>query len=1344
MPTCPRFLTSILLLFLPPTFAAAAVIEGSVGVTTGELPATARAELIAVVDRFEESRLRLAGRSGPEALAGAAVHGGRFRLEVPEDGLFQVRVSAPGYVPMVHMPLPVVGSEGTVELPPLVLLSDDPVTVEVRGAGGAPAAGAWVSAPVTATAASFWLRHASRGWAPRARLVLTGPDGRAVLPRLSDERLDIEVYAPEDATPVTQADVTADLKIVLGTTARQRYEITLRGAGAVAVVSIGKEKLPVGETDADGRVSFTASFTAREVVSFLRAGEAEQLARLEPGESRQVFEAAAPGLLTGRLVTADGRPLAGALVWPHWEPGAFTRTDTRGVYVLARPLQRHSFRVQGEAAGFVSQALEVRLEDAEPGQLPDLVLPAAATAAGRVVDAAGRGVAGVQIEAWALGREPVTRRPDPAQARSRAGADGSFELSGLRPDLTHQLRLAVPGYFPVEREVGGISPGGRREGLRLVLTMNRGAFGQVLDVEERPLRGVRVTLLPAGAGRGVPPVSATSDENGRFVFDAFPFPRVEILTHKEGFAPLRVPGVEIVAGEGAMDLGTLLLEPGVTVAGEVVTADGTALDGAQVWATERPVEGEREAWEALARHAPDAVSDGGRFEVSGLDRGQRVTLVVYREGYLPGAAREVEAPTSEPVQIVLEPEARVAGRVVDTALQPVAGAEVTLRPPERPEGVSKVPARNELETTRSTRSGADGSFEVASLPPGEYTLEVYAQGYQPSEAEGLTLAEGAVQDDIEVVLERGAALEGRVTTAGGDPVSGVRLTVDRPFTTSGADGDFHLEGITPGKRTVEAVHPHFDRVLREVTIEPGTNHLDVVFTNSHRLAGRVVDERGTPLPDAQVRVAIYTREGFFGEPRVLTDGDGRFHFPRLAEGGYRLEVEKDGYVTLEPWLAVELRDVDVEDLEVVLVPSARLAGLVLGVDFSELADVRVVAVSDDGRQRRGEVGYEGSYEVTDLAPGDWVVSASLEGGARQVEARVVVAPGEREVRRDLELERGFVLSGRVEHGGEPVAAALVDLVGADVVADRQVRTGHDGRFRFEALEAGGYRLSVSDARQSFIHNETLALDGDRELLVELVTGRLAGVVTADGDVVHNALVVLQQILPSGEDSSIFTVGTDSDGGFRFERLPVGRFRLRIRREGYAQYEEELEVGTDGGDVRSFHLERTAGLEVRVRLASGGVPSSAILKLLDEDGRAFLAEARLATAGVARFETAPAGTWRAVVSAPGAAAQEMTVQVPGEGIDVVLEDAGSLRVRVPGLFDSPQAATLTMLDAAGRPFEGSDTWGALQNAWRLTRGTVTVEGVPAGLWTLRVVDAEGRVRSGVVTTPGRSEVEVVLN
>jgi hypothetical protein len=67
---------------------------------------------------------------------------------------------------------------------------------------------------------------------------------------------------------------------------------------------------------------------------------------------------------------------------------------------------------------------------------------------------------------------------------------------------------------------------------------------------------------------------------------------------------------------------------------------------------------------------------------------------------------------------------------------------------------------------------------------------------------------------------------------------------------------------------------------------------------------------------------------------------------------------------------------------------------------------------------------------------------------------VAIAPGDREVERDLKLGGGLALDGLVLIEDRPLPQTRVGLRGLDVTAERDETTDYQGAFRFEDLEPG--------------------------------------------------------------------------------------------------------------------------------------------------------------------------------------------------------------------------------------------------------------------------------------------------
>jgi protocatechuate 3,4-dioxygenase beta subunit len=1354
----------LILLSALPGLAAPAAFHGITGAVLrpdGTPVAGARVELGALPSSYDWGRMVLGGRAyGEPATATATDRAGRFTLETPGDGLWAVVVQAPGFVPLQYAPLAVVEP---VELPSAVLVEDVRARFQVVSADGAPAAGAWVYVASETPAA---LRASTAGgWAVRPRLGLAAADGTLELPRARRERL--TALAVAGAASVKGTGLEGG-RLALPEGAGALREIEVRDAGGRPVpgvqIRVGEVQGPAAATGEDGRARLAVPAGPPPRLRLL-AGDGRRWTGTLPdsGPAGAAVRLALPpaAALEGRAIDSASRgPLAGALVWLAADPGAFARTDAQGRYSLAA-VELDGSALQAEAAGHLSLSRRFTWTRASSLHAPTLALDPAAAVAGVVVNGAGAPLAGARIQAvlrsWDRARS--FSRSGQAEPRSTAGPDGRFRLARLLAGETWELRALLPGWAPARLSLSGLAAGKTREGVRLILGRGRAGSGRVIDRAGKPVPGAGVSLaattgerapaasdspaIPRGGGDGFESWTAVTGADGRFTVAALPAGLMDLRVAKEGFAPVAVRAAPVPAGEGACDFGTVILEPAVEVRGLVVDRGGQPVSGAEVYAGKdlRRLRFATDAGVPIDRKPEATTGADGRFVLPDLRRGERLDLEVRAAGYRPGSAAGVPAPNTRPVRIVLDRGVRVAGRVVDAGGRPVAGAELELRS-ERPGGERGI-IRHVGGATARTAADADGRFVFDGIPPGGATLDAWAAGFQPAQGRDLRLPPEGV-DGLEVELDRGAVIAGRVRTSAGDPVEDARVVCGSAAAVSDADGLYRLEGIPTGRRKVQLLHRDYLPFDRELDVRPGDNPLDLVLAEGREVEGRVVDRAGEGIAAAEI--ALFPA----GSPREQTarsGADGAFRFPNVQAGVWSLRAGKEGYLPAEAAGAVTVTDAPVRGVVIRLDRGARIAGRILNLDLYDLAEVEVRARRDDGTvERPGRVNFQGVYEIAHLGPGEWVVTAELRGGTREARGRVDLEPDQEEARLDLELGGRLTLTGRVLYGGEPLAGASLSLRGHDVTAARQVATDWEGAFRVEDLQPGAYRLQVVSQRELLNHSEELRLDSDRDLLVQIAAVPVSGTVadSASAAPLPDAVVSLRR-LEGGEAAFLIAIATDADGYFALPAVTEGRYRLTATHDGYAPSERELDVGA-ASSLRDMKipLDPAAGLDLDVRLASGRRPPRVTAAVLDGAGRQILFETRpVDGAGHARFSTVPAGSWSVLVAAPGGALVAVPARVPGDAVPAVLPDAGRLTVRVSALDTSDAVAALTVTGADGAPLRTLGPDGTVRAAWEVLGGRAVVDGVPAGVWTVRVTAPDGRVWSAAATTGGADQ-EVSLN
>jgi hypothetical protein len=284
-----------------------------------------------------------------------------------------------------------------------------------------------------------------------------------------------------------------------------------------------------------------------------------------------------------------------------------------------------------------------------------------------------------------------------------------------------------------------------------------------------------------------------------------------------------------------------------------------------------------------------------------------------------------------------------------------------------------------------------------------------------------------------------------------------------------------------------------------------------------RLGGRVVDERGTGIGGAQVRVTqVAPGPGSLPAIFATTDEDGRFALEGLDPGEVELAVSHDSFAP-----ATQLARAGRTDLVLTLAAGGTLSGRVVDQAGAPVVSFTVLVAARKGLRRplvatRSVVDAEGKFEIGHLAPGDYALTVAARGFAPAEEASAT-APGE----VTIHLARGGAVAGHVtSKGGAPVAWARVMLEsggGASIApANAGTVSGEDGRFLLTGVPAGQVTISVG------------ASDHDVRLIggIQVTNGVTAGPVdielrpTAPGETPQLELVGIGVKLEAGDDAPV--------------------------------------------------------------------------------------------------------------------------------------------------------------------------------------------------------------------------------
>lgn len=235
------------------------------------------------------------------------------------------------------------------------------------------------------------------------------------------------------------------------------------------------------------------------------------------------------------------------------------------------------------------------------------------------------------------------------------------------------------------------------------------------------------------------------------------------------------------------------------------------------------------------------------------------------------------------------------------------------------------------------------------------------------------------------------AIVGRVRFADGSAPATLHVALSSHHGDVTRTGDaFRIVGVPKGMHPFRVSGDFLSPPMRPVAVKAGedTDVGELIVARGRTLAGRVVDARGAPVPDANVIAgerlgcdARSTGQVFGKGATTTTDQDGRFTFANLVPARLVLVGERGATGRSRP-MPIEAGDED-REVTLTLEELAGLAGRVSGAESDGDTGVRsTVRVSPkesikDSVELRCAVQVEadGTFQLDHLLAGTYVVTA---------------------------------------------------------------------------------------------------------------------------------------------------------------------------------------------------------------------------------------------------------------------------------------------------------------------------------------------------------------------------------
>lgn len=1299
-----------LFLAASPLFAA---VTGTVMTREGQPVSGAKVSLMPFESHEAMLARLLANGAEPEALGTATSDGkGNFSLPSPKELTAVLRIDANGYKRVTQR------VERDEELGAMILRSVSTKTGRVT-ANGKPVPNArviwWENAGEVLSIATTDAEGRYSGPDPQSAAAVTvlHPDfgineelyGRGgVPPRVMDRTLVAGreakgiVYASDGKTPVAKAAILVD-----------GWPLAVSGDDGTFTIPHLQPKW-TSMIAVSGNQRALRRFAKDNMLTF----RLEKAATLR-GTVRDLSQNVIANALV--RVSSGGQPMSDELF-------ATALTDAKGNYSVN--VSAGMYRVTASHPSFSPEMPQVSLTAGQ--QLTkEIALTPYARVSGTVIDEEQRPVAAASLNPAETmdGMFRGGRIFNPAFS----GPDGRFTMK-IAPDREIRVRAMKKGLPESKSDPLRVAAGERKRGLTIVIPSGVAVTGRITDRDGNPLSGVNVSAAEAQqnssmrmifiSGPNMEDESVQTGSDGTFLI-RLREGTYDFTFRREGYSAKAMRSQQVTTATRPLEA---TLDPAVEMSGRVVR-NGAGLEGVMI--------------SAMSADQPSfsVTAADGSFTLTGLSAGM-TRLMIRKEDSFVQDQRNIQAPARD-VVIELPAGGTITGRVIDKASRkPVTTFQAGVSTSRSSGGMMMVtPPMLRSFTTE------DGSFTLENVPVGAVNVVVQAPGYAQGRKSGLTLEEGKTLSDIEVELDTGTRLVGKVTGPDGAALSGVTVRESPVFsrssvvapsrsdlrTTSEASGEYVLDSLEPGEKTFEFSHPKYLAARKTVDVKGREVRVDVKLEAGARVTGTVVTDSGAAIADARV-------EAIAGGPMMMgntvkTDASGQFAFESLEPGRYTFRATKPGYAE------GEVEDVDISaspNIRVQLGRGGVIYGRVIGLSEAEYPHTYVEARGSEG-SASSSVDATGSYRIEGAPKGTSRVSATVsrDFSARktsQVQTVQLEAGGSQQI--DLEFRTDVVIRGRVTRDGRALTGGQISFYPRNATASTNASAPIDdlGLYSVSGLEEGEYSVTVTDTQRLSPYATTYRVSGPADFDIDYRTVSVRGRVM-DSENSEPLVDVRVQLKPAATETMMMQRGalTDANGNFAIDFVPAGSYNAVAEKDGFAMDQRPIQVTESSAPDLDFRLMRSDGLRITVVDARDRRSLNASVRATDGAGRIYDSDFRLGNEAVKL--AVPPGQYRVTVSANGYAPQTFTLNAPSQqtvaltrGGTVVIRSRESARrrIRLMGANGAHMSPGRTMV-----------SWFALD-----PNGETTIVNVQPGQYTLQVLGDNDAVldQTPVTVTEGQ--------
>lgn len=626
---------------------------------------------------------------------------------------------------------------------------------------------------------------------------------------------------------------------------------------------------------------------------------------------------------------------------------------------------------------------------------------------------------------------------------------GYFQLEGV-PFGTFQLKIDAPGFLPVLLSI----PIAKGETLSKEILLEPGFSlkGRVFDMNQRPVEGAKVMVLRESAADVLTQVT---EENGTFELNGLNGGTlVFVQVFKDGYTQLveeQNKPFFVKTERNAPTEINVSLKKAPILKGIIKKASGEGIAGAKVTLIQNttlplPIEYQR----------PFRTTDAtGKFEFSSIFAGSGYQIQIEHPSY---AFYTSEAFLVTGNETTIEKNCSLeAGHFLNALVKgPLQEAlvdyQVTIFSVSEAEGWV-------IEPVSVKREGA--KFTAGPLSSTPKMIQIKAKGYALTQVEIPNILN---QSDLEIQLQEGVSLSGKIEDAQGNPLSNVTVYTlynsQRLLSLSNAEGQFEIKDLQAGPYTIFAFKENFGAF--ELSVEAPQAEISVKLIEVMTIRGQVTSKNKSVQ-----RFSIHYRSDNSPEQsRDILSPDGTFFLENIPNVPISMEIRAFGYA---PYELGPLTPSQMGDLNIQMAPGLKVEGVVEsnGTPVSGVTIVRGEKIEDFDESteegRAAVLGFtdENGFFSLDAFGSKTETITFLHSNYAPYLLRV--SPPANNLK--IELPEGCSLQISVKNTNyQPLPNIGIVLTGPVL---RRTESGDDGTVNIQNLIPGTYRIEVWDRSENY-------------------------------------------------------------------------------------------------------------------------------------------------------------------------------------------------------------------------------------------------------------------------------------